>query len=58
MQEPEEEDRLAWDTDEGKGLLLVPEDMRAQLVKEHHDAMAAGHWEVARTLELITRNFW
>ena len=58
MQEPVEEDRLAWDMDEGTGLLLVPEDRRAQLVKEHHDAMAIGHWAVARTMELISRNYW
>ena len=58
MKEPVEEDRLAWDTDEGTELLLVPEDMWAQLVKEHHDAMAAGHWGVARTMELISRNYW
>ena len=58
IQEPVEEDRLAWDTEKGTGLLLVPEDMRAQLVNEHHVAIAAGHWGVARTMELISRNYW
>ena len=41
-----------------KGLIYVPETLRMDMLREHHDAPLAGHCGIARTLELITRNYW
>jgi hypothetical protein len=41
-----------------KGLIYVPETLRMDVLREHHDAPLAGHCGIARTLELITRNYW
>ena len=58
MQEPIADERLSWDKMEESGLLLVPEDKRVEILAEHHDSGIAGHWGIARTQELITRNYW
>ena len=31
---------------------------RLQVLQSHHDTPLAGHFGVAKTVELITRNFW
>ena len=41
-----------------KGLIYVPETLRMDMLREHHDAPLAGHCGIARTLELFTRNYW
>jgi hypothetical protein len=41
-----------------KGLIYVPESMRMNVMQEHHDAPLAGHPGIARTFELVTRNYW
>lgn len=41
-----------------KGLIYVPETLRMDLLREHHDAPLAGPCGIARTLELVTRNYW
>ena len=41
-----------------KGLIYVPKILRMDVLREHHDAPLAGHCGIARTLELITRNYW
>lgn len=42
------------------GLLYVPadEDLRRDLVKSRHDSLLAGHPGHAKTLELVTRDYW
>lgn len=46
------------------GLLLhhtfiyVPEALRLDLLRMHHDDPLAGHFGVHRTLELLSRNYW
>jgi hypothetical protein len=43
-----------------KGRILVPnnEELKAKIVKEHHDSIVAGHPGRHKTLELISRNYW
>src|SRR5205809_5832454 len=42
-----------------KGLIYIPESsLRMDILREHHDAPLAGHCGIARTLELVTRNYW
>ena len=41
-----------------KGLIYIPELLRMDILREHHDAPLAGHCGAARTLELISRNYW
>jgi len=41
-----------------KGLIYVPETLHMDMLHKHHDAPLAGHCGIARTLELITRNYW
>ena len=41
-----------------KGLIYVPQSMRMSVLKDHHDAPLAGHCGVARTIELLSRNYW
>jgi hypothetical protein len=43
-----------------KGRISVPnnEEIKAKIVKEHHDSIAAGHPGRHKTLELISRNYW
>ena len=46
------------------GLLLhhtsiyVPEALRLEILRIHHDDRLAGHFGIARTLELLSRNYW
>lgn len=53
-----------WNTDTGlilyHGKVYVPKDesLRAEIVKIHHDLPPAGHPGQAKTLELVTRNYW
>ena len=53
-----------WNTEEGlllyKGRIYVPRDqqLRADIVKIHHDGPATGHPGRHKTLELISRNYW
>jgi len=42
------------------GLLWVPDNdtLRLRILRDHHDAQATGHQGRARTLELVSRNFY
>ena len=39
-------------------LIYIPEPLRVDIIRAHHDSPLTGHQGVARTCELITRNFW
>jgi len=45
-----------------KGLIYIPEtpssSLRMDILREYHDAPLVGHPGIARTIELITRNYW
>lgn len=43
-----------------RGMVTVPDadDLRLHVIEQCHDAQAAGHFGIAKTYELITRNFW
>jgi hypothetical protein len=53
-----------WNTENGlvlyRGLVYVPKDdeLRRDIVKAHHDPIAAGHPGQSRTLEMVSRNYW
>lgn len=53
-----------WNTENGlllfRGKVYVPKDndLRKELVRLHHDLPAAGHPGRAKTLELLSRNYW
>ena len=53
-----------WNTEEGlllyKGRIYVPNNkqLRADIVKIHHDGIATGHPGRHKTLELISQNYW
>ena len=53
-----------WNTENGlllfRGKVYVPNDpvLRKELVRRHHDVPAAGHPGRAKTLELLSRNYW
>jgi len=42
------------------GLIWIPDNdtLRLRILRDHHDAQAAGHLGRARTLELVSRNFY
>jgi len=42
------------------GLIWIPDDdtLRLRILRDHHDAQAAGHPGRARTLELVSRSFY
>jgi hypothetical protein len=41
------------------GLLSIPDTpSKVNILKTHHDSPLAGHFGVAKTLELITQNYW
>jgi len=42
------------------GLIWVPDNdtLQLRILRDHHDAQAAGHPGRARTLELVSRNFY
>jgi len=56
--------QLPWFCDSSTGLLLhkglvyVPENLRMNVLKEHHDAPMAGHPGIGKTIELLMRNYW
>jgi hypothetical protein len=39
-------------------LVYVPESLRLQVLQSHHDTPLAGHPGIARTLELVSRNYY
>jgi hypothetical protein len=43
-----------------EGLIWVPnnDELRLQILHEHHDTQAAGHPGRAKTLELVSRNYY
>ena len=51
-----------WSYEDGlllhKGLVYVPTTLRMDILREHYDAPLAGHPGIARTIELITQNYW
>lgn len=53
-----------WNTENGlllfRGKVYVPNNptLRKELVQRHHDVPAAGHPGRAKTLELLSRNYW
>jgi len=53
-----------WNVEEGlilyRGLVYVPKDseIRREILKLYHDTPAAGHPGRAKTLELVSRNYW
>ena len=38
--------------------IYVPESLRAELLARKHDIQVAGHMGIAKTIDLIARNFW
>jgi hypothetical protein len=42
------------------GRIVVPDvaDLKLQILRDHHDAPAAGHRGITKTVELIMRTFW
>jgi hypothetical protein len=41
------------------GLVFVPtEELRLEILKSRHDHATAGHFGIAKTLELVSRDFW
>ena len=57
-------DLVDWNTEQGlllyRGRVYVPKDdaLRAEIVRIHHDLPPAGHPGQAKTVELVTRNYW
>ena len=57
-------DFTEWNAEQGlllfRGCIYVPKDvtLRRDIVQMHHDAPAAGHPGRAKTLELVSRNYW
>ena len=43
---------------EGKIYVPKDEELRAEVIRLHHDVLAAGHGERWKTVELVTRNYW
>jgi hypothetical protein len=41
-----------------KNLMYVPESLRLEVLRQHHDDPLAGHFGVAKTLELLSRNYY
>jgi len=39
-------------------LIYVPKSLRTRVLELHHDSVAAGHFGINKTVELISRNFW
>jgi len=56
--------QLPWSCRDGlllyKNLIYIPEfsSLRMDILREHYDMPLVGHPGVARTVELITRNYW
>ena len=57
-------DFTEWNAEQGlllfRGCVYVPKDaeLRRDIVKLHHDSLSAGHPGRAKTLELVSRNYW
>jgi len=43
---------------EGKVYVPKDEELRAEVIRLHHDVPAAGHEGRWKTVELVTRNYW
>ena len=43
---------------EGKVYVPKDEELRAEVIRLHHDVPAAGHGGQWKTVELVTRNYW
>ena len=43
---------------EGKVYVLKDEELRAEVIRLHHDVPAVGHGGRWKTVELVTRNYW
>jgi len=43
---------------EGKVYVLKDEELRAEVIRLHHDVPVAGHGGRWKTVELVTRNYW
>jgi len=43
---------------EGKVYIPKDEELRAEVIWLHHDALTAGHGGRWKTVELVTRNYW
>ena len=41
----------------GKVYVLKDKELRAEVIRLHHDVLAAGHGGCWKTVELITRNY-
>ena len=56
----EEEWKLEGDLVLKEGKVYVPKDeeLRAEVIRLHHDVLAVGHDERWKTVELVTRNYW
>ena len=37
---------------------IIPQSLRLDVLRMHHDDPLAGHFGIARTLELLSRNYW
>ena len=42
----------------GKVYVLKDEELRVEVIRLHHDVLAAGHGGRWKTMELVTRNYW
>ena len=42
---------------EGKVYVPKDEELRAKVIRLHHDVLAVGHGERWKTVELVTRNY-
>jgi len=51
-----EEDRLM--LKEGKVYVPKDKELRAEIIRLHHDTLVGGHGGQWKTVELVTRNFW
>jgi len=43
---------------EGKIYMPKDEELRVEVIRLHHDVLAAGHGRRWKTVELVTRNYW
>ena len=43
---------------EGKVYVLKDEELRVEIIRLHHDMLAAGHGGRWKMVELVTRNYW
>ena len=56
----EEEWRIEGDLVVKEGKIYVPKnvELRAEIIRLHHDVLVAGHGGQWKTVELVTRNYW